>query len=163
MRVVRFYDSPISSSSSSFSSASSSAGPQPRPSTPSVPCQTSTTAHNYKHTITNTQSQARNHNHTTTNTNTQPQHTTRGPTSKIENYNIHDHGNMLLTMASRQMIEMSWWGSLEVKSFVARGQSKDVDPPNILRPARMPLLQAALPTTVSGSASNLPWQAAGRD
>ena len=87
VRVVRFYDSPISSSSSSFSSASSSAssssaGPQPRPSTPSVPCRTSTASsrpkcsvpdlnheqthnhnHNHKHTTTNTQPQTPNHKH----------------------------------------------------------------------------------------------------
>ena len=85
---------------------------------------------NHKHTIrntttnttTNTQPQTRNHKHYESQThnhrhthrpqthnhkhNTQPQHTTQGPTTKIENYHTQDHGNMLLTMASRQMINV---------------------------------------------------------
>ena len=54
--------------------------------------------HNHKHTH---RPQTHNHKHTT-----QPQHTTQGPTTKIENYHTQDHGNMLLTMASRQMINV---------------------------------------------------------
>ena len=94
---------------------------------------TQSQTHSHKHTVTNTTTTqhtttttTHNHNDNTAHNhkhNTQPQHTTRGPTSKIENYNTHDHGNMLLTMASRQMIEMSWWGSLEVFMSSLKGQS----------------------------------------
>ena len=31
----------------------------------------------------------------------------------------HDHGNMLLTMAWKQTIKMSWWGSLEVDYIIS--------------------------------------------
>ena len=75
--------------------------------------QTHKYSHNHNHTST-----IHNHNTTTAhNHNTQPQsqHTTREPTNKVENHKTHDHGNMLLTRARRQMIEMSWWGSLEVE------------------------------------------------
>ena len=97
---------------------------------------TSTTANTSTNTQSQTHSHKHNHNHNTAhnhNHNTQPQHTTRGPTSKIENYNTHDHGNMLLTMASSQMIEMSWWGSLEVKYFFSEGLG-NLEQNNLLPP-----------------------------
>ena len=72
------------------------------------------TTHNHstqpRHTHTQPQRTTTTHNH-----DTQPQHTTRGSTSKIENHKTHNHGNMLLTVAGRQEIEVSWWGPLQVE------------------------------------------------